>query len=262
MTRPWLLLVISALACPAVVWSQNTPDVVKQGEQVFNRSCATGYCHGARGTTGGAPRLAARGFEQEFIANTVSQGVPGTPMPSFEKILPPQELAAVVAYVANLNGIASAELNAGSPGNGPAAGAAAGPALSPEAVRGRELFSDSVRGFGRCSTCHEVNGMGIAVATPLAKIPADVRALRALATPEVATAKIAGETMPALVVSKGSRSVMFYDLTIPPPVRRTVEPGTVAFAEGSAWKHSSVMGAYDDAELKSVLAYLRAVVKP
>jgi len=261
MMRPWLLLVISALSCPAVVWSQNTQDVVKQGEQVFNRRCATGYCHGSRGTAGGAPRLAARDFDQAFISNTVTQGVPGTPMPAFEKMLTPQELAAVVAYVANLNGIANSELSSGASGNAPAA-AESVPALSPEAARGRELFSESVRGFGRCSTCHAVNGIGIAVATPMAKVPADVGALRALATPQVGTARVAGETMPALMVSLGSRSVIFYDLTVPPPVRRTLEPGTVEFKEGSGWKHSSVIASYDDAELKAILAFLRAAVKP
>jgi hypothetical protein len=33
-------------------------------------------------------------------------------------------------------------------------------------------------------------------------------------------------------------------------------------AEGSAWRHSSVIGAYNDAELTSILAYLREVIKP
>jgi mono/diheme cytochrome c family protein len=191
-----------------------------------------------------------------FISDTVSHGVPGTAMSAFDKILSPAELMAVVAYVASLNGIANSNLNVGqAPAQPP------GPPLSPEAARGRDLFSDSFRGFRRCSTCHEFNGIGIPVATPIATVPADVQALRALATPQVATAAFGGETMPALIVRKGTRPVIFYDLTIPPPVLRTVDSGTVDFSEGSAWKHSSVIESYGDADLASILAFLREVVK-
>jgi mono/diheme cytochrome c family protein len=256
MTRALLSLAFFALVWPSLVWSQGTQDVVKQGEQVFNQRCATGYCHGARGTPAGAPRLAARGFDQAFISDTVSHGVPGTAMSAFDKILSPAELTAVVAYVATLNGIANPDLSTGQAPAQPA-----GPPLSPEATRGRDLFSESFRGFARCSTCHEIDGIGIPVATPIATVPADVPALRALATPQVATAVFGGETMPALVVRKGTRPVILYDLTIPPPVLRTVDSGTVDFSEGSAWKHSSVIGSYSDADLASILAFLRETVK-
>jgi mono/diheme cytochrome c family protein len=175
-------------------------------------------------------------------------------MPSFAGSLARPELAAVVAYVATLNGISRPTV--GPPGDAPAA-----VVLSPEAAQGRDLFFDAVRGFSRCATCHEVNGVGIPVATPVANVPADVAALRALATPAVGTAAMGGERMPALVVSKTSHGVIFYDLTTPPPVLRTVEPGEVQVAEGSTWKHSSVMATYNDAELTSILAYLRAATR-
>ena len=131
----------------------------------------------------------------------------------------------------------------------------------PEAEHGRALFFDAVRGFARCSTCHEVNGVGISVTTPIAKIPADAAALRALATPDVQTATVDGESMPALIVSQGKTRALFYDLTSVPPVLRTVEPGTLKVSEGSAWRHRSVIGAYNDAELASILAYLREAIK-
>ncbi len=35
-----------------------------RGEQVFAKSCATGYCHGVKGQSSGAPRLAGRGFNR------------------------------------------------------------------------------------------------------------------------------------------------------------------------------------------------------
>jgi hypothetical protein len=34
------------------------------------------------------------------------------------------------------------------------------------------------------------------------------------------------------------------------------------FAEGSTWRHASVIGSYNDAELGSILIYLRDVLKP
>ena len=252
MTRTLFLLSVGVLAS-----AQNLPEVLKQGEKVFTGTCATGYCHGLRGTAAGAPRLVGRGFDQAFINNTVTRGVAGTAMSGFAASLPSADLIAVIAYVASLNGIANPNLAA-------AGGPPAVPevSLSPEASRGRILFSDAARGFARCSTCHQVNGIGISVAAPMAQIPASAPALRALATPQVSTARAAGENMPALVVSKTSRNVIFYDLTTPPPVLRTLEPPSVNLAEGSSWRHASVIGAYNDVELGSILTYLREVEKP
>jgi hypothetical protein len=100
------------------------------------------------------------------------------------------------------------------------------------------------------------------VATPVAKIPADPAALRALATPDVRTATVDGEAMPALIVSQGKTRALFYDLTSVPPVLRTVDPNTFKVADASPWGHVSVIGAYNDAELTSVLTYLREAIKP
>jgi mono/diheme cytochrome c family protein len=246
----WALL----LAIPVLGWSQSS------GEKVFAQSCATGYCHGARGTPAGAPRLAGRGFDQTYITNTVMRGLPGTAMPAFGTTLARADLIAVIEYVARLNGIANPSITLG-PG-GPSATGPAEPALSPEAERGRALFFDALRGFARCSTCHEVNGVGIPVATPISQIPSDPGALRALATPDVRTATVNGEPMPALIVSQGKTRALFYDLTSVPPVLRTVDPGALKVTEGSTWRHASVIGAYNDAEIKSILAFLREAIKP
>ena len=250
MKRALVLFAFAALAAfsPA-------QDLVKQGEAVFSKSCATGYCHGAKGTNGGAPRLAARGFDQAFIANTVQRGVSGTAMPAFGTTLSRADLNAVIAYVASLNGVTNLVTNT-TPAGAPAA------KLSGDAARGRDLFSDSVRSFGRCSTCHEAGGIGIAVATPIAKVPADAAALKALSTPQVSTVTIGGESMPGLLVGKRTNALVFYDLTSAPPVLRTESPAAVQAREGSTWRHSSVTGSYNDAELSAILTYLRVVVKP
>jgi len=244
MTRT-LLFLIPVLACA------QSADVLKQGELVFSKSCATGYCHGARGTAGGAPRLAARGFDQPYINTTVSKGVANAGMPAFAATLSNNDLAAVVAYVANLNGVTSAATVASGPRS-----------LTGDAARGRALFSEATRSFGRCSTCHEVDGIGISVATPITAVPANVAALKALATPQVSTATIGGESLPILMVSKKVQGVTFYDLTTPPPVLRTEIPATVQTKDDSTWRHSSVIGGYSDAELTAILTYLRAVVRP
>lgn len=248
MKRALLLLIL-----PALGWSQTS------GEKVFAQSCATGYCHGARGAPAGAPRLVARGFDQTYITNTIMRGLPGTVMPPFGNTLSRADLGAVIAYVANLNGIANPSINLGP---GPGASGSAEPALSTEAERGRALFFDAVRGFGRCSTCHEVNGIGISVTTPIANIPASAAALRSLATPDIRTVTVDGEAMPALIVSQGKTRALFYDLISVPPVLRTVDPSALKVAEGSNWQHSSVIGAYGEAELASILAYLREAIKP
>ncbi len=227
------------------------PAIVKQGEQVFATTCATGYCHGARGVAGGAPRLAARGFDAAYIRNVVTNGIPDTGMPSFSAKLSRADLIAVGAYVAFLNGIAIPD-SSGAP-------APSAPALSGEAARGAKLFSEATRSFGRCATCHEVGGRGIPVAGPIARVPDSVAALKSLATPNVKTAAMGGESMPALVLSEGKRGTLFYDLTSAPPVERSAESGTVKFSDGSNWRHASVIGAYKDDELGAILTYLRAV---
>jgi mono/diheme cytochrome c family protein len=223
----------------------------KRGEQVFAKSCATGYCHGVRGQSSGAPRLAARGFNQAYINNVVTRGIPGTGMASFAAVLSRPDLAAVVAYVATLNGVEHPDTSSPEASQG-------GPTLNAEAARGALLFKEAVRGFGRCATCHEVAGFGISVAAPIAQVPASVDAFKALATPNVKTGVMDGESMPALLLSEGKQGTLFYDLTSAPPVQRNALPGSVKFTTGSAWRHSSVIGAYNDSELAAILAYLRA----
>lgn len=217
-----------------------------RGEQVFAMTCSSGYCHGGRGVGAGAPRLAARGFDQTFIRNTITNGVAGTSMPSFSKSLSRADLNAVVVYLAALNGATPETAQAAAPVK-----------LTPEASRGQALFSESLKSFGRCSTCHLVGGFGIAVAPPIHDVPLNVAALKALQTPRVVTATLGGDSMPALVVAKKTATVTFYDLTSAPPVLRTVAPSEYSSRDESTWRHASVTGAYSDADMTAVLAYLR-----
>jgi mono/diheme cytochrome c family protein len=238
--RAWLLLFIATVAGAQT----------KQGEQIFAMNCSIGYCHGSRGGVGGAPRLVSRGFSREFIVDTVTRGVPGTAMPSFAKTLSPADLNAVVAYVGSLNGLSTGSVSAAKP-----------KPLTAEAERGRALFYDAVRSFNRCATCHEINGVGIPVAAPIATTPADARALKSLQTPRVATATLQGESMPALVVSRGKVRTVFFDLTTAPPVQRTVDSADVQVTEGSTWKHASAIATYTDADLTAITTYLKVATQ-
>ncbi len=230
-------------------------DITARGVTVYNQSCATGYCHGVKGTSGGAPRLAARGFDAAYITQVVRAGIQGTAMPAFGTTLSRADLTAVVAYVGSLNGIApTAGLipERGMPRRN----------LPPEAQKGRALFYDAIRGFGRCSTCHQVDGTGIAVADPIAKVPENVAALRAIPSPHVVTATAEGSMFPALVLSKGAMQVKLYDLAVEPPVLRTFAASEVKLAVKSSWSHATALAAYNDTELESILGYLRVAVSP
>jgi mono/diheme cytochrome c family protein len=247
MTRACLSLVTQLIFVTSLACAQ---DLLTRGADIFAKSCATGYCHGVKGGAGGAPRLAARGFDEAYILTVTRAGVQGTAMQAFGTILSRADLAAVVAYVASLNGI--------TPTGNPQAAAGPEPTtLRAEVVPGHDLFFDSVRGFGRCGTCHQVDGFGIPVANPIVKVPPDVAALRALATPQVRTATIDGESFPALIVSQGKTRTTLYDLTSPPPVQRTVDSSAVKITDSSTWRHASVLGSYSDGDLQSILIFLR-----
>lgn len=242
------------LLLPAIAFAQapNAATLAK-GLDIFNKSCATGYCHGVAGAEGGAPRLAARGFDDAYVTNVVRNGIHGTGMPAFGDF-ERADFLAVVAYVDSLNGVV--------PALGPAAAAPpARPKLAPDAQKGRELFADQVRGLTRCSNCHQVDGLGIAVTLAIQKVPENVAALRALATPKVETATAEGDTFPALVLNRNGSQPKLYDLTIPPPVLRTFTKGTVTFKAGSDWKHENMLAPYNEQELTAILAFLKAVTK-
>lgn len=239
---------------PALAIAQNAPPPLARGLDVYNKSCATGYCHGVKGAPGGAPRLVARGFDDAYVSQTIRLGIPGTGMPAFGTVLDRADLLAVVAYVDSLNGV--------TPPPNPFAMRGETRRLAPDAQHGRQLFTDQVRGFARCSTCHQVDGIGIAVALPFSSVPENVAVLRQIATPQIDTATAEGDSFPALVLNKSGAQTKLYDLKTLPPVLRTFPKGAVRFESGSSWRHQSVLTSYNDQELESILVFLRAVMKP
>ncbi len=233
-----LLLIVSA------AWAQD-------GAKVFQQSCAVGYCHGTAGSANRAPRLAGRDFDRTYLLRVVEKGVPNTAMPGFQGKVKDEDLRAVVEYVLTLGGgarpVAAAPV------------AAAGQA-APKNLPGKELFFDPVRGT-RCGTCHLVEGMGTAAGPNLAAKP-DITAgdIERARSPHVETATFAGDRFPALVVSRKDGWVKLYDLTVAPPVLRTLPEGSVTFGPGT-WAHGQAAGSYRSGELEKIAEYLRSLAK-
>lgn len=257
------LLTFLAIQSPAIDAANLDDPLLNRGEEIYRMTCATSYCHGVSGLAAGAPRLAAREFDALYIASVTANGVPNTPMAAFGNALSPEDLTAVLTYVASLNGIfnpqftsndplASLGIEVADPRRIPLAGAE---------QEGRELFFDAYdKGINRCSTCHEVEGIGIPVAAPILNVPGTVRALRNLETPAVQTVHLGDEEIPAVILAQGVSGTLFFDLTVVPPVQRTIAPElSLSISEGSTWEHADWIGAYTTDELEKVLSFLRAI---
>ena len=243
-----LLFIMFSAAC----FGQNA--AVTKGLDIYNKTCGTGYCHGVGGTAGGAPRVAARGFDDAYVMQVVRLGIPHTGMPAFGT-MERADLLAVVAYVDSLNGVTP-------PANPNLGAGPVRPKLSAEAQKGREYFADQVRGMTRCSVCHQADGLGFPVTLPLKMIPANLADLAQIKTPALETATAEGDTFPALALDKNGSQPKVYDLTTPPPVLRTFAKGSITFKAGSAWKHADMLKPYSEQELELILVFLRAVSKP
>ncbi len=225
--------------------------MAQDGAATFNKSCAVGYCHGTGGTAGRAPKLIGRVFEHAFVHKVTRDGVPNTGMPGWKDRLNSAELDAVIAYVVNISGGKLDPKIAGS--------VAAGPSMPAAAKAGKDLFFDKVRGERRCSTCHAVEELGIAIGPNLASSGAfDLATIRngKPAMARKATTK-SGESFSALVVEQKPDSIVVFDLALPLPVLRTFEKGALTFSGGASWQHSSAVEKYSDQELRSVGEYLR-----
>jgi mono/diheme cytochrome c family protein len=225
--------------------------MAQDGASIFNKSCAVGYCHGTGGTAGRAPKLVGRAFEHAFVHKVTRDGVPNTGMPGWKDRLSGPELDAVIAYVVNISG--------GKLDPKLSAAASAGPTMPAAVKAGRDRFFDKVRGERRCSTCHAVEELGIAVGPNLVSAGTfDVAGMRngKPATVRKATTR-SGESFSALVVEQKPESVVVFDLALPLPVLRTFDKGALSFAGGAAWQHSRAVEKYTDDDLRMVGDYLR-----
>jgi len=84
------------------------PDAIAEGAKRFSASC-TGYCHGREGRVSRAPKLRGKTYEPDFLYARIAQGSPGGAsglvMPSFQTMLPPEEIWKLVAYLMSLSSV-------------------------------------------------------------------------------------------------------------------------------------------------------------
>jgi mono/diheme cytochrome c family protein len=250
-------VMVPALTCLPVLLqaAQSTEPEMSRGEQVFQVTCANAYCHGVNGSAGSAPPLASQGFDAAYIATIIRSGKPDTTMAGFAGSLTETDINAVMTYVASLNGISNPVFPAMAqvpvnPGQGTKL-------LSGNAALGKALFFDAYdKGIRRCSTCHEAEGQGIAVAA-ITALPDSVEALKALETSNIRELLLRGQRLPVISAGgKGDRELV-YDLSTVPPVLLTLDRDQLnPSAPPANWQHADFMRAYSDTELLLVLAWL------
>lgn len=123
------------------------PEELTQGQRLFDIHCSR--CHGLGGVGGEGPNLMRenlrRSTTDEALLSIVEDGIEGTDMPG-AWTLNGQEIRGVAAYVRSLGTVAREDL----PG---------------DPARGRDLYDATL-----CSTCHVVNGEGIAFGPDLSDI--------------------------------------------------------------------------------------------
>jgi len=119
------------------------------------------------------------------------------------------------------------------------------------------VSNSSIRGVGS-----QVLGRGIAITDPITHIPQNAPDLRALTTAHVRSLKFGQESFPGLIEKSGDKETTVYDLTSPPPVRRTFLNESFQMFENNTWRHSLVIQTYTDLELDAILAFLREAAKP
>jgi mono/diheme cytochrome c family protein len=136
--------------------------------------------------------------------------------------------------------------------------AAAAP--TPQIERGQTLFF-AEKG---CGTCHVLKGRGTAVGPDLRMlgkvgVRAIVTAIRASRTEYVQTIKLKGqEPFPGMKVSEDATAAQYYDLSKTPPELRKFAPADVeSKTDNSTWKHPPANGAYTNAQIADIVAYIR-----
>jgi len=137
------------LFCSSLAWSQTDADLA-DGKATFRSNCA--FCHGLTGGGGRGPILNSgrllHGSTDQDIKNVVTNGVPGTSMPSFE--FEKDELNHLVAYLHSLAG--SAQNTA---------------SVAGDPVQGRKVYERS-----GCAACHRIGMVGSIYAPELTRIGA------------------------------------------------------------------------------------------
>jgi len=215
------------------------------GAQVFAKTCASIYCHGANGTAGAAPAVVGKNLALEQVHHIVGEGVPDTNMAGWKNVLSASDLAAVIDYVFGLQKSRSSQREALDPDR---------PWLT---HAGRKLFFDAGR-IAPCGSCHEFDGLGLGVGPPFESVPTvTASTLRTLKSERVRRVQPLGqERFIGIAATTRAGLPRWYDLSAELPVLRTFEAPAEDTGPESSWTHGDVVGSYNDAELEKVFAFL------
>ncbi len=220
---------------------------VGYGRQVYAKTCANQNCHGAAGPAGVAPAIAGRGLPLDRLTQILRQGVPNTSMPGWETTLTLEDFQAVLSYALSIQQVAAARREESLDPKRPWLG-----------HKGRELFFDSNR-ITPCGSCHSFDGLGLAVAPKFEAIPTmSAGELRKLSSEKVVTLRYGpDEAFHAIATSARSGTSRWYDLSAELPVLRTFDDGEILVDATDSWSHDRWLVEYNDAELDTVLDFLK-----
>jgi len=255
------------------------PRIIAEGAKLFAPSCGNAYCHGTGGVGGGAPRLRGKDLEVAYVFKSISNGIPGTPMPSFKSELSDEQIWKLVAFI-----VSDAKTSAtADPLSLPAASSSPAPANSAEAIAssslagssqaGKALFFDSSQPKS-CHACHSFNGEGTPIGPDLSaaasRSPRDLllsiilaRGLKDAQYARITVELRNGEKVVGVRKEEDAKSLRIYDTTELPAVLRTVQKADIAKVE---YANESVMpkdyaSAYTMKQLLDLVTFLKSSAK-
>ena len=147
-----LIALLGLAAGPALAQHETAADLL-DGERAYQNNCAN--CHGPNGDLIQGIDLFRGRFRRPMsdddLVRTIRNGIPNTPMPPTN--MTAEQASKVVAYLRSL-------------------AAAKGPtAVTGDAARGKLVFD----GKGKCTSCHNVGGVGARVGPDLSNVGATRR---------------------------------------------------------------------------------------
>jgi putative heme-binding domain-containing protein len=247
---------------------------IEAGRKLFAGSCSNSYCHGSAGAGGGGPKLKDRNFTAEQLTRVITEGIPGSGMPAFNKSYNKEQITQIVAYVISLSPDSSGALSENAPSSAapvdphfsgarsaattrtepdkPAVTRGDSPDLLGDASAGREMFFDTAQ-TQNCRVCHTIGGIGGKIGPDLSSIankPAR-EILQSIVAPHTsveekyATLAIttrSGERFTGVIRDENDKVIRLYDTSTLPPVSRAFLKEEIVKTE--KLKTSSMPGDY------------------
>jgi putative heme-binding domain-containing protein len=250
------------------------PQFIAEGAKLFAPNCGSGYCHGAGGMGGGAPRLRGKDLDPQYIFKAVSNGISGTAMLSFKSDFSEEEIWKLVAFIfsdAKVNSLPEPSSTKPAPTSAPAhSDTAPAGVLTGSAQAGKALFFDSAQSKS-CHACHAFNKEGGAVGPDLLhagnKPARELFSLTLVAHP----AQNSRYAVLMLVLKNGDKiigvkkeedteSVRVYDIAELPAVLRTVQKSDISKSEtvGDWPVHKDNASLYTINQLLDLVTFLKS----